>query len=500
MEGKVHPKLMVIEAPEDEGENSFIGNIGRGPRSRRTKKFKIITTMLHSMEKKVLIIGAGLTGLVTAFYLKKRGIPFMVLDKKNEAGGVIKTYCEDGFCFEAGPNTGVISHPEVAELFEDLGDLCKLEIADESAKKRLIWKNGKWEAIPSGLIGAIRTPLFTMKDKIRILGEPFRKPGTNPDETLAALVRRRMGQSFLDYAVDPFVKGVYAGDTEYLIPRYALPKLYRLEQEYGSFVGGSIKKKMKEKDPRLKKATRKVFSAEGGLGNLIKALVEACGSENIFLDQKNIYVEKKEVAGFMVHYGEPGKEKSVETEKVITVTGSYALPSLLPFIEKPVMDKLNNLVYARVAEIAYGFKAWEGFKLDAFGGLVPSREKRDILGILFPSAFLKNRAPANGALLTTFMGGISNDHLLDLPDEKLLQIASSEVQNMMQLESFRPDLVKIFRYQYAIPQYGLSTGERLKAIKETEAKYPGLTIAGNVRDGIGMADRIKQGVTIASLV
>ncbi|MBE0653277.1 MAG: protoporphyrinogen oxidase [Bacteroidales bacterium] len=450
------------------------------------------------MSKKVVIIGAGLTGLVTAFYLKKRGIPFLILDKNPVPGGVIKTYCEDGFCFEGGPNTGVISHPEVAELFEDLGDLCKLEIADESAKKRLIWKNGKWEAIPSGLIGAIRTPLFTMKDKFRILGEPFRKPGTNPDETLAELVIRRMGRSFLDYAVDPFIKGVYAGDTEYLIPRYALPKLYRLEQEYGSFIGGSIKKKRKEKDPRMKKATREVFSVEGGLGNLINALVTACGNDTIILDQKSISIEKNGNDSFKVHYGEPGKEIILETDRVISTTGSFALPSLFPFIPQNIMANLNNLVYARVAEIAFGFKNWEGPVLDSFGGLVPSREERDVLGVLFPSAFLKNRAPKGGALLTTFMGGMAKDHLMDLPDADLLATASAEVQKMMQLKEFKPDLVKLFRYRYAIPQYGLTTGERLRAIREVEALYPGLIIAGNVRDGIGMADRIRQGVTIAS--
>jgi oxygen-dependent protoporphyrinogen oxidase len=451
------------------------------------------------MKKKVVIIGGGLTGLVTGFYLKKRNIDFMILDKNPQPGGVIQTFCEEGFCFEGGPNTGVIGHPEVAELFEDLGDLCKLEIADESAKKRLIWKNGKWEAIPSGLFGGIKTPLFSLKDKIRILGEPFRKPGTNPNETLADLVKRRMGQSFLDYAVDPFIKGVYAGDTEYLIPRYALPKLYRLEQEYGSFIGGSIKKKRKEKDPRLKKATREVFSVEGGLGNLVKALAVSIGEDNILLDQKDLRVEKTGNEKFVIHYGRNKQNKTLETEQVITTTGSFALPSLLPFIEKEQMVKINNLVYARVAEIAYGFKNWEGPVLDAFGGLVPSKENRDILGILFPSAFLKNRSPKGGALLTTFIGGMAKDHLMDLDDKELLKIASEEVQTMMQLKNFNPDLIRLFRYQYAIPQYGITTGARLEAISKAEEEHPGLIIAGNVRDGIGMADRIRQGVSIAGM-
>lgn len=452
------------------------------------------------MNKKVIIIGAGLTGLVAAFYLKKRGISVVVLEKNDRAGGVIQTHNEKGFCFESGPNTGVISHPEVAELFEDLEGYCKLEIANEGAKKRLIWKNGKWEAIPSGLSGGIKTPLFTMKDKIRILGEPFRKRGTNPNETLSELVKRRMGQSFLDYAVDPFIKGVYAGDPDYIIPRYALPKLYRLEQEYGSFIGGSIKKKMQEKDPRLKKATREVFSAEGGLENLIKGLVKACGEENIILNCRNIKAEPLESGGFSVKYSKNSKDEKINGDKVVTTAGSYALSSILPFIEKEKMQKINNLKYARVAEMAYGFREWKGFPLDSFGGLVPSKEKRDVLGILFPSAFLKDRAPAGGALLTTFIGGVKRDELMGLSDEDLMITASAEVQKMMGLKDFAPDLVSLFRYEHAIPQYGLSTGERLKAIEEVENEYSGLIIAGNLRDGIGMADRIKQGVVIAKSI
>ncbi|MFW5644695.1 MAG: protoporphyrinogen oxidase [Bacteroidota bacterium] len=452
------------------------------------------------MNKKVIIIGAGLTGLVTALYLKKRGISFVVLEKNDRPGGVIQTHNEEGFRYESGPNTGVVGHPEVAELFEDLEGYCKLEIADEGAKKRLIWKNGKWEAVPSGVLEGIKTPLFTIKDKIRILGEPFRKPGTNPNETLSEMVKRRMGQSFLDYAVDPFIKGVYAGDPDYIIPRYALPKLYRLEQEYGSFIGGSIKKKMREKDPRLKKATREVFSAEGGLENLIRGLVKASGEKNIFLNCKDIQVEPLESGGFSVRYSKKGKNEEIKGNYVVTTAGSYALPSLLPFIEDEKMKKINKLKYARVAEIAYGFREWKGFTLDSFGGLVPSKEKRDVLGILFPSAFLKGRAPEGGALLTTFIGGIARDELMDLNDEDLLITASSEVQKMMGLKDFAPDLVRLFRYEHAIPQYGLSTEERLKAIEEVQNDYSGLIIAGNLRDGIGMADRIKQGVDIAESV
>jgi protoporphyrinogen/coproporphyrinogen III oxidase len=198
----------------------------------------------------VVIIGGGLTGLTLAYYLKKSGMVPMVIEKEDRAGGVIRTYREMGFTYESGPNTGVLGNMEVMDLFSDLGGGCELEVANPQAKRRLIWKGGRWHHLPSGLKEAIQTPLFTVGDKLRILGEPFRRRGKDPMESVGSLVKRRMGNSFLDYAVDPFISGIYAGDPDRLVTQYALPKLYRLEQAHGSFIGGAIKKRSPTRDRR----------------------------------------------------------------------------------------------------------------------------------------------------------------------------------------------------------------------------------------------------------
>ena len=213
------------------------------------------------MKKNTAIIGSGITALTTAFYLKKAGVDFEIYEKSNHIGGVIKTISENGFLFETGPNSGTLSNIETVELFEHLANDFKLELADNSAKKRFILKNNKWYALPSGLISGISTPLFSLKDKFRLLGEPFRKVGKNAFETVSELVIRRMGKSFLDYAVDPFVSGIYAGNPDYLVTKYALPKLHNLEQQYGSFIGGAIKKAKEPKSENDKKVSKEIFSA-----------------------------------------------------------------------------------------------------------------------------------------------------------------------------------------------------------------------------------------------
>jgi oxygen-dependent protoporphyrinogen oxidase len=129
--------------------------------------------------------------------------------------------------------------------------------------------------------------------------------------------------------------------------------------------------------------------------------------------------------------------------------------------------------------------------------LIPFKEKRDILGVLFLSSFLKDRAPQDGVLLTVFVGGVRRDELNDLSDEELMKLVKREVMDLMEISEFKPEAVGINRYQHAIPQYYADSGERFKQVEKLQKEYPNLIIAGNLRDGIGMADRIKQGRTIA---
>jgi oxygen-dependent protoporphyrinogen oxidase len=455
--------------------------------------------MAETVKTEVIIIGAGLTGLTTGFYLKKAGIDFRIIEKSGKTGGVIQTVSKDGFVYETGPNTGVVSWPEMAELFEDLNGKCELEIADPSAKRRLVWKNGKWHALPSGLLSAVGTPLFSWYDKFRILGEPWRAKGTDPNEKLADMVKRRLGKSFLEYAVDPFVSGIYAGDANELVTKYALPKLYRLEQDYGSFIKGTIQKAKLPKTDRDKKATREVFSAKGGLGQMIGALTEAIGSENILLNAQETLIKPVE-NGFQIQVTTDHQMHSFGSAKVITTSGGYALENVLPFLTKEELAPFNQLKYAAVVQVLLGFKNWKGMSLKAFGGLVPGKENKNILGVLFTSSFFEKRAPQGGALLSVFMGGTKRPDIFAMDDSKIKSVLEKELPGMLGIEKLNPDVMQICRYPKAIPQYTETSELRFKMIEKLQEKYHGLVLAGNIRDGIGMADRVKQGRTIAEEV
>ncbi|MCE5330697.1 MAG: protoporphyrinogen oxidase [Bacteroidales bacterium] len=457
---------------------------------------------MKTIEKDVVIIGAGLTGLTLAYYLKKAGKNVLVIEQSNRTGGVINSVTENGFTYETGPSTGVLGSLEIVELFEELRDKCELETAGKQAHKRYIWKKTKWEALPSGLISAVKTPLFTLADKFRILGEPFRKAGGYPDEPVAELVVRRLGKSFLDYAVDPFLSGVYAGDPNKLITRHTLPKLYALENNYGGFVRGTIAKHKGVKmqpHSHAHKITREVFSVRGGLKSLIDALTLEIGPDQLITScrQTKINPTGKDYSTTFTDLS--GEKYEIFSSKVVTTVGGYALPALLPFVDERLMEHLAETTYAPVIQVAVGYEKWTGIELDAFGGLVPSKEERKALGVLFPSAIFKGRSPENGALLSVFMGGINKPEILGMTDEEISQLVRDELRITMKVET-EPDLLRIHRYKHAIAQYDIKTEKRLESIDKVERDFPGLILAGSFRDGIGMSDRVKQAKMLANQI
>lgn len=448
----------------------------------------------------VVIIGGGLTGLSLAAQLDMESVPFLLLEHNERLGGQVRTLCENGFTFEVGPNTGTVSTPEVAELFEYAYPDAIMEVADSAANSRWIWKGERFYPLPSGIIGGITTPLFTWRDKLRVPFEPFRKKGKNPNESVGELAERRLGKSIVEYAIDPFIGGIYAGNPYQLVTRLALPKLYNLEKCYGSFIGGAIKKSRERKSDRDKKATKKIFSAEGGLENLICALrkkVRRTGQ--VELSVHGIRIQKEGNYWVTEYTDVTGKKCSIKSRAVVTTVRADILPSLFEDSLSHQMRNIATLPYAPVTEVSIGFKHLVGVKRDAFGALVPSKERRGVLGILFPSSCFRGRTEhSDGALFTVFMGGLRDEKaFLESTAEEQKEIALKELYCMMKIPAdVQPDLVHVARYPKAIPQYDIDTEKRQEDMKDIEKSYPGLYLAGGMIGGIGMANRITQGIEL----
>ena len=189
----------------------------------------------------VAIVGGGITGLSAAFRLREQNIPVTLYEAGDRVGGAVRTICENGFMAEYGPNTILETSPKIAALITDLGLDSRRRDSDPGANKNYIVRDGKMRPLPTSAAAFAATPLFSMAAKLRLAAEPFicRAPDSE-DESLADFVVRRLGREFLDYAINPFVSGIYAGDPKKLSVRYAFPKLHAVEAKYGSLIVGQF--------------------------------------------------------------------------------------------------------------------------------------------------------------------------------------------------------------------------------------------------------------------
>ena len=173
----------------------------------------------------VAIIGGGVTGLTAAFRLREAGVPVTVYEGSNRVGGVIQSVRRDGFLAECGPNTILETSPKVPDLVEDLKLINRRMHSDPSAETRYLVRYGRPIPLPATPLGFFGTPMFSIGAKLRLLREPFIKAASPDDEeSVEKFVLRRLGREFLDYAINPMVSGIYAGDPAKLSVKHGFPK------------------------------------------------------------------------------------------------------------------------------------------------------------------------------------------------------------------------------------------------------------------------------------
>ena len=451
------------------------------------------------MKTDVVIVGAGISGLTSAYYLRKKGLQVHVLEKDSRTGGAIQTKEVHGFVVEQGANSTLDTSPLFHELFTELDIEKDLIYGGDKAKNRYIVKNGELCPLPSSPIAFLKTKLFSIQAKLRLLGEPFIAP-SKKEETLAEFVRRRLGNEFLTYAIDPFVAGVYAGLPEQLSVQSAFPKLYNLEQKYGSLIKGAVLGyRQRKKSKETSKQSAKLFSFKEGMETLPKALTDTL-KEHISTDIEITAISRNKDSDFLITYQQGEKTDEIVCRSLVLTIPSFAyetLPFELPLHFRKV---LVNIPYPYVTMVFFGYRNNPAsIDLDGFGFLVPRVENRKILGTIWTSTLFPGRAGKGEIALTTFVGGSRQPEIAGLDDTKLVEIVRKDLEDLMGIHK-EPDITVIRRWPRAIPQYTLEHKKAIQAIEDFEKGEPGVYISGNFRGGISVGDCIKQAYAISERI
>ena len=447
----------------------------------------------------VVIAGEGITGLAIAHWLRKESVRVLVLAKGQEPGGTMRSVRGEGFLREIGPNSALETSPLFKELVADLGLQDEFLYASPSGRNRYILKNGVPTSLPLGPGAFLATSLFSWSAKIRLLKEPFIGRATR-EESVEEFVTRRLGREFHDYAIDPFVAGVFAGRTDRLSVRSAFPKLYALETEYGGLIrgmiGGARERRKREEKAKDRAET---FAFRSGMQTLPRAIASSLGNDILFETPLTTLHESpgSETGRYRLEARQGDRTLEIRTEMVVIAVPAYEASRLVRPLSAEAAAALDSIYYPPVVSISLGFRRQDvGHPLDGFGYLIPTAERRKILGCLWNSSLFPGRAPEGCVAVNAFVGGSRQPELTALSDNELLALTLEELGSAMQIQG-KPVYWNATRWEKAIPQYELGHQAKLDVLLRVEREHPGLILAGNYRGGISVGDCVLSARRIA---
>jgi oxygen-dependent protoporphyrinogen oxidase len=443
----------------------------------------------------IAIVGAGLTGLTTAYRLKQRGARVVVYEASDRIGGSIKSELRDGYLAELGPTSLAAPSGPVAGLLSDLGLEASKVRASSTARNRYIVRRGRLTRLPMSPAELLTSRLLSNVAKLAIFGEPLVEAGDSPlEESVAAFVRRRFNQEVLDYIVNPFIAGVFAGDPEQLSVRHAIPKLHALERTHGSVMKALVQmmKARRQAGPEL----GSVISFRGGLQEIPDALGRELTSEVRL--RAPVTQLRSGPRGWTVGAAFQTPELF---DAVVYAAPAYSLDEIdLDLVAAERLSTLSSILHPPVAVLALGFRREQvAHALDGFGFLTPEVERRRVLGVIFSSSLFPDRAPAGHVMLTAFVGGTRDPDFVQADPQTLTARVLDDLRPLLGTRG-EPSFRAVQVWPKAIPQYVLGYGRFKEIADDVERRNPGLALAGTYRDGVSLGDAIGSGEQAAARI
>ena len=456
--------------------------------------------------KRIAIIGGGISGLSAAFTLEQAiragaSLEYTLFEASPRLGGVLVTDRVDGCLVEAGPDSFITEKPWAAELCRKIGLGDQLIGSNDRDRKTYILVNGKLVVMPDGLMFMVPTkilptvlsPLFSLRTKLRMAAEWFHPPHrAEHDETVAEMVERHYGPEMVDRLADPLLSGVYGGEAATLSVRAVLARFAEMEAKHGS-LGRAMLATRKKMKGSSNPAPPLFTSLKDGMQQMVDALVSKLNPRALEASTRVAGVIAQD-GGWTVSAG----YESDHFDALIVGTPAGAAAHLLRTTDEKLANELGEIRYSSSVTVTLGYDEDVRRSLPpGFGFLVPRSEARRMLAATFVHNKFPHRAPENRAIIRCFLGGATDEQILAASDVEILHIVRSELKQIIKLEA-EPRFTRVYKWKAAMAQYGVGHLDRLQRIEALRRNLPGLALAGNAFNGIGVPDCVRSGSEAAA--
>ena len=438
----------------------------------------------------VLVIGGGISGLATAWWLAREGLDVEVWEAADRPGGKIRSVRNDGYLTEQAAALLMNFRPEVTELVREAGLENVRTLRSSTAEQhRYLLHQGCLTELPMRLGAMVLSPLWSLQAKLRLLAEPLIPAGDNAQETVRQFITRRLGREVLEKAMDPFIAGTLASDPNQASAAATLPRLTGLEKRYGSITAGILMNKLL----RRRTATgAELFSFRGGMETLVTTLARTPGVR--LRTSHSVQALTPLRGGWRVT---ANGHTTLRARQIVLATPAPVAARLLAPLDNELATLLRGIRYAPLAVVHFGIdRDAVDHPLDGNGFLVPAKERQPFNGNLWLSSLFPDRAPAGKVLLTTYLGGARRPEIVEWDDQRLIDTTLQALSPLLGIRS-APDMVRIDRHRQALPLYHGAYPRRLAAIDACLRRLPGLFLEANYRGGISIRDRIAHSRNVA---
>lgn len=458
------------------------------------------------MTRKVLVIGGGISGLSTAWWLSQAGMEVEIWERNNRPGGKIKTTEHDGYKMEQAAALLLNFRPEVADLVAKSGlEQFKSSRTQLAEQNRYLLNNGKLNPISMNMQSILFSKSWSIGGRLRMMVEPFIPRGGNENETVSEFITRRFGRELLEKAMDPFVSGTLASDPDLANAETTLGRLTALEKRYGSLTAGAIVHKFNRQKSGCITET---FSFAGGMSTMVKRLAQQPGI--IFRTNLEATAIERVTGATQNHqtwrlFGNDrssaqSREIEQDAHHIIFSTPAAVTAALLSSISPEASHLLNGIEYAPLTVLHTGFNRDQiNHSLDGTGFLTPKSETTPFNGNIWMSSLFNNRAPENKALLTTYLGGARHPEIQQWESADIVERSVDALKPILGING-APEMVNLHRHPEALPLYHGNYASRVKEIISNISASPGIHIAANYLGGISVRDRIAQGKKLSAAI